>query len=178
MIRRNNGGKSVRRGSGEPYRHSDFRIAPCAHMRCRSPHCVSELGISRHYTTLFSIVAVVPTMETTVVGSRTLCRRAILCCIRVLLHKKRMIRARRVEHGPQLLDFSHILRLTIRAKESGRSLGLKSSSCKMTCCSRSLPVPPCSRRLLLTFLRRLRLGSRFWVRAPPEKGAVPVCSMR
>jgi hypothetical protein len=70
----------------------------------------------------------------------------------VLLQKKCVIRARRVEHGPQLLDFSHKRRLTIRAKESGRSLGLKSSPCKMTWCSRILPVPPCRRRLLLAFL--------------------------
>ena len=93
-IRRNNGGKNVRRGSDEPYRHSDFRIAPCAHVSCRSPHCGSEPLISRHPAALCPIVVIVPTMETTVVGSRTLRRGAILCCIRVLLQEKSIARAR------------------------------------------------------------------------------------
>ena len=112
MIRRNSGEKGVRRGSGEPYRHSDFWIAPCAHMRCRCSHCVSEPAIARHPAALWPIVVIVPTMETTVVGSRTLSRGAILCCIRVLVQEKSIARARSGQHGPQLLDFSHILRLT------------------------------------------------------------------
>jgi hypothetical protein len=50
-----------------------------------------------------------------------------------------------------LLDFSHILRLTIRAKESGRCLGLKFSPCKTTWRRRSGPIAPCCFRPLLPF---------------------------
>ena len=71
LMRRSNRNKNVRRGSGEPYRHSDLRIAPCANMSCRSLHCRSELGIARHTAALWSIVTVVPAMKTTVMRSRT-----------------------------------------------------------------------------------------------------------
>jgi hypothetical protein len=71
--------------------------------------------------------------------------------IRVLLQEKNVGSALCADDGPQLLDFSHIFRLTIRAKESERCLCLKSSSCKMTWRSRRLPVAPCRLGLLLVF---------------------------
>ena len=52
MIRRSNRNKNVRRGSGEPDRRTDFRVAPCALMRCCSLHCGGELGIARHAAAL------------------------------------------------------------------------------------------------------------------------------
>ena len=72
--------------------------------------------------------------------------------MRMLLQKKRVCVARCGQHGPQLLDFSHILRLTIRAKESGRCLGLKSSSSEMTWRTRALPAASCRLALILAFL--------------------------
>jgi hypothetical protein len=152
MFRRRRRKKGVRRGSGVPYRHSHFGVPPCANVRCCSPHGVGVSAVSRHHAALCAVVIIVPSMETTVVGARTLNRRAILPRIRVLLQRKHVSSARRGQHGPQLLDFSHILRLTIRAKESGRCLGLKSSSCEMTWRRRTLPVAPCRLALILAFL--------------------------
>ena len=152
MFRRGRRKKGVRRGSSVPYRHSHFGVSLCANVRCRSPHGVGVSAVSRHHAALCAVVVIVPAMDTTVVRARTLSRRAILCCIRVLLQRKSVGSARRGQHGPQLLDFSHILRLTIRAKESGRCLGLKSSSCEMTWRSRTLPAAPCRLALILAFL--------------------------
>jgi hypothetical protein len=153
MFRRSNRGKSVRRGSGEPYRRSYFGVSPCAHIHalsqpawrqctcglvpsrgilCRCDHC------SSHEDHSSEIEGVEP--------------KSHLCRIPALLHQKRVGSARRGQHGPELLDFSHIFCLTIRAKESGRCLGLKSSSCEMTWRRRILPAAPCRLGLLLAFL--------------------------
>ena len=51
-IRRSKRGKNVRRGSGEPDRRTDFRVAPCALMRCCSLHCGGEHGIARQAAAL------------------------------------------------------------------------------------------------------------------------------
>jgi hypothetical protein len=152
MFRRGRRKKGVRRWSGVPYRHSHFGISPCANVRCRSPHGVGVSAVSCHHVALCAVVVIVPAMETTVVRARSLSRRVILCRIRVLLQRKRVGSARRGHHGPQLLDFSHILRFKIRAKESGRCLGLKSSSCEMTWHRRTLPAAPCRLALILAFL--------------------------
>jgi hypothetical protein len=151
IVSRGNRKKGVRRGSGVPYRHAHFGVSPCAHMRCGGLHDVCVPRVSRYLTAFSAIVVVVPAMKSTVMGTRTRSRRAILCRIRVLLQEKSVGSALCADEGPQLLDFSHIFRLTIRAKESGRCLCLKSSSCKMTRSSRRLPVALCRLGLLLAF---------------------------
>jgi hypothetical protein len=124
MFRRSNREKGVRRGSGEPHRHSHFGVSPCAHMRCRSPHGVIQCicGLSPSRGTLCRCGHCSShgdhSSESEDVEPKT-----HLCHIRVLLQQKCVGSARHGQHGPQLLDFSHIFRLTIRAKESGRCLG-------------------------------------------------------
>jgi hypothetical protein len=185
MFRRSNREKGVRRGSGEPYRHSTANAfslqqhayaaqngssaqRPRSHLHgWNNDHNGTECRVmarDRRYTDAMRAA-------TTHVGM-------VRSCWISATHV-----ARRGQHGPQLLDFNHIFRLMIRAKESGRCLGLKSSSCEMTWRRRTLPAAPCRLALILAFLlftaikvRGRPLGAG--VRAPPKNGAVPVCSIR
>ncbi len=144
----------MRRGSGVPYRHSHFGVPPCANVRCCSPHGVGVSAVSRHHAALCAVVIIVPFMDTTVVGARTLNRRAILPRIRVLLQQKHVSSARRGQHRPQLLDFSHILRLTIRAKEKWAVFGLEIQLLRNDLAlpnSASCPMSPCPDSCLSAF---------------------------
>jgi hypothetical protein len=99
-------------------------------------------------------------MEITVVRARTMCRRAVL-------RRIRFGSIRRGQHGPQFLDSSHMRRLTIRAKESGRCgleiQLLRNDLATPSSPSRLMPPWPASCLLLRTSYGSEGEMSGFWV---------------
>ena len=147
--------KGPRGGAHVTDRRSNLRVASGAYVSGYSPQCCGAGGVFRHGLALRTVVVVVPPVTPAVVRARANCRGAILHCVCVLLHNKCVLRVVQGGPGLELLNFCHILRLTILAKESGRCLGLKCASSQMGCLSRVVPVAP----LALWLTLRSALGA-------------------
>ena len=87
-------------GSKKAYRHPYFWVPSRAHVCGGRPHCIREALVPGHSATLWPIVVVVPTVEAAVMGSRTIRRRVVLQCIRMLLHEKCVGSVRGRYQGP------------------------------------------------------------------------------
>jgi hypothetical protein len=163
-------------GTNKAYRNAHLGVTPRANMCCRRAHGQRESLVA----TFGTVVAIVPPMQATVVETRTIFRGAILLrCIHVL-HGKCMLRVAYVKPGLKSIDLGQICRLTIRVKESGRCLGLKDASSKMSCHSRIGPAAPLV--LLLTLylfaavrVRRRGFGSDGSTSSPPARLQIVDC---
>ena len=120
-------------GAAKAYRWAYFGVTPCAHVRGGdTQRCWVRCLVSRHDTTLWAIVRVIPPVKSTIKLTRAEKNRRAILVPRILRSSKNVFRSCRGRHERVTsLNFRHIRRLAILAEESGWCLGLVKSPSEM-----------------------------------------------
>jgi hypothetical protein len=120
-------------GAAKAYRWAYFWVAPGVHMRGGdTQRCRVRLLVSHHDTTLWAVVGVVPPVQPTIKTTQARKDRRAILVPRILRSSKNVFRSCRGRHQRVTsLNFRHIRRLAILAKESRWCLGLLQSPSEM-----------------------------------------------